>query len=140
MMRNESQEARFIKSFMTEDELPRYSAKIDEYLSVSKASFNFGLIIEGMTFAAIFADSALLDTFFPIAKKCQSVIVCRASPSQKSQVVTMVKQKEKRALTLAIGDGTNDVAMIQTAHVGLGIKGLEGTDAASNADYAIGEF
>lgn len=41
---------------------------------------------------------------------------------------------------MAIGDGTNDVAMIQTAHVGIGIKGLEGTDAASNADYAIGEF
>lgn len=54
MMHNESQDARFIKSFMTEEELPRYSAKIDEHMSVSKASFNYGLIIEGMTFATIF--------------------------------------------------------------------------------------
>jgi P-type E1-E2 ATPase len=53
-----------------------------------------------------------MELFFPIVKKCQSVVVCRASPSQKSQVVTMVRQKEKKALTMAIGDGTNDVAMI----------------------------
>jgi magnesium-transporting ATPase (P-type) len=52
----------------------------------------------------------------------------------------MVRENEKTALTLAIGDGTNDVSMIKEAHVGIGIKGLEGTEAAASADYAIGTF
>lgn len=42
--------------------------------------------------------------------------------------------------TLAIGDGSNDVSMIHTAHIGIGLFGVEGTEAASNADYAVGEF
>lgn len=52
----------------------------------------------------------------------------------------MVRKKEPKLLTLAIGDGTNDVSMIKMAHVGIGIKGLEGTEAASNSDYSIGTF
>jgi P-type E1-E2 ATPase len=42
--------------------------------------------------------------------------------------------------TLAIGDGANDVAMIQEAHIGVGIRGEEGTQAVNSADYAIGQF
>lgn len=52
----------------------------------------------------------------------------------------MVRKHEPKAMTMAIGDGTNDVSMIKEAHVGVGIKGLEGTEAASSADYAIGTF
>lgn len=52
----------------------------------------------------------------------------------------MVRKKVPSALTLAIGDGTNDVSMIKEAHVGIGLKGLEGTEAAASADYAIGTF
>lgn len=52
----------------------------------------------------------------------------------------MVKNRLPTVKTLAIGDGTNDVAMIKAAHIGIGIKGLEGTEAASSADYAIGTF
>ena len=54
------------------------------------------------------------------------VLACRVSPKQKADVVTMVKQKYTTATTLAIGDGANDVNMITTAHVGVGISGLEG--------------
>jgi len=43
-------------------------------------------------------------------------------------------------MTMAIGDGTNDVAMIKEAHVGIGLKGLEGTEAAASSDYSIGTF
>ena len=46
----------------------------------------------------------------------------------------------KKAMTLAIGDGANDVAMIQEAHVGVGIAGLEGAQASMSADYAVGQF
>jgi magnesium-transporting ATPase (P-type) len=60
------------------------------------------------------------------------------TPSQKAAVVALAKEKGKRCL--AIGDGGNDVSMIQEAHVGVGISGREGLQAARAADYAIGQF
>lgn len=50
----------------------------------------------------------------------------------------MVKVKYKKLTTLAIGDGANDVNMIVAAHIGVGISGLEGQQAARSSDYAIG--
>ncbi|KAG8520245.1 Phospholipid-transporting ATPase IB, partial [Galemys pyrenaicus] len=61
------------------------------------------------------------------------------SPLQKSEIVDVVKKRVK-AITLAIGDGANDVGMIQTAHVGVGISGNEGMQATNNSDYAIAQF
>ncbi|KAJ8795322.1 hypothetical protein J1605_018337, partial [Eschrichtius robustus] len=61
------------------------------------------------------------------------------SPLQKSEVVEMVK-KQVKVITLAIGDGANDVSMIQTAHVGVGISGNEGLQAANSSDYSIAQF
>lgn len=52
----------------------------------------------------------------------------------------MIKESEPQSITLAIGDGANDVNMIQRAHIGIGIFGKEGYQAASNSDYAIGQF
>jgi len=66
------------------------------------------------------------------------VIACRVSPKQKAEIVQFVKLKHPRATTLSIGDGANDVNMITMAHVGVGISGLEGQQAARSADYAIG--
>jgi len=62
----------------------------------------------------------------------------RVSPLQKSEIVDMVK-KHVNAITLAIGDGANDVGMIQTAHVGVGISGNEGMQATNCSDYAIAQ-
>lgn len=62
----------------------------------------------------------------------------RVSPLQKSEIVEVVK-KRVNAITLAIGDGANDVGMIQTAHVGVGISGNEGMQATNNSDYAIAQ-
>lgn len=50
-----------------------------------------------------------------------------------------VVKKRVKAITLAIGDGANDVGMIQTAHVGVGISGNEGMQATNNSDYAIAQ-
>ena len=61
-----------------------------------------------------------------ITNNCSSVLCCRVSPLQKQQVVTMVRDSKENISTLAIGDGANDVNMINAAHVGIGIKGLEG--------------
>ncbi len=71
---------------------------------------------------------------------CKSVICARVSPKQKAKVVEMVRRARPAMVTLAIGDGANDVPMIQTANVGIGIFGLEGKQAVMTADYAIGQF
>jgi len=67
------------------------------------------------------------------------VVCCRVSPQQKADVVSMVKNRLK-VVTMAIGDGANDVAMIQQADVGVGINGLEGRQAVMASDYAISRF
>lgn len=61
------------------------------------------------------------------------------SPLQKALVVKLVKRNLK-SLLLAIGDGANDVSMIQAAHVGVGISGVEGLQAARSADVSIAQF
>jgi phospholipid-transporting ATPase len=51
-----------------------------------------------------------------------------------------VVKKFTKSILLAIGDGANDVSMIQAAHVGVGISGVEGLQAAQSADFAISQF
>lgn len=77
--------------------------------------------------------------FTKIALNCRSVICCRVSPFQKAEMVQLVKELTKE-VTLAIGDGANDVAMIRTANIGVGISGSEGLQAAHAADYTISQF
>ncbi len=68
---------------------------------------------------------------------CEGLVVYRSSPSQKADIVRYVRNARKDQITLAIGDGANDVNMIESAHVGIGIMGKEGNQAASFADFAI---
>ena len=75
-----------------------------------------------------------------LAQECESVICCRMSPLQKAQIVAMMKNHPDQPVTAAIGDGANDVAMIQEAHVGLGIMGKEGRAAVRSADFAFAKF
>uniref|UniRef100_A0A8C4EZ78 Phospholipid-transporting ATPase n=1 Tax=Dicentrarchus labrax TaxID=13489 RepID=A0A8C4EZ78_DICLA len=74
-----------------------------------------------------------------LACLCKTVICCRVTPLQKAQVVELVK-RHKRAVTLAIGDGANDVSMIKTAHIGVGISGQEGMQAVLASDYSFAQF
>lgn len=55
-------------------------------------------------------------------------------------MVRLIKRSEKKPVTCAIGDGANDVSMIQEAHIGLGIFGKEGRNAARSADFAFAKF
>jgi len=68
------------------------------------------------------------------------VLACRVSPKQKADVVNLIKKRFPNTTTLSIGDGANDVSMILQAHVGIGILGKEGQQAARSADFAIGQF
>ncbi|KAL2169961.1 hypothetical protein VTG60DRAFT_5431 [Thermothelomyces hinnuleus] len=96
------------------------------------------LVIDGFTLRWVLSDS-LKQKFLLLCKQCKSVLCCRVSPAQKAAVVSMVKNGLD-VMTLSIGDGANDVAMIQEADVGVGIAGLEGRQAVMSADFAIGQF
>ncbi|KAI7791325.1 putative phospholipid-transporting ATPase IC [Triplophysa rosa] len=77
--------------------------------------------------------------FVNLAGQCQSVLCCRVTPAQKAEIVEMVK-KHSTSITMAIGDGANDVNMIKTAHIGVGVCGVEGSQAVQNADFALAQF
>ncbi|KAI3661424.1 hypothetical protein MP638_003897 [Amoeboaphelidium occidentale] len=84
---------------------------------------------------------SILSLFLELAMNSDAVICCRFSPMQKRLMVEWVKRKlGKNAVTLAIGDGANDVAMLREAHVGIGITGREGLQAARASDYSIPKF
>ncbi|KAF4589570.1 phospholipid-translocating P-type ATPase domain-containing protein [Ophiocordyceps camponoti-floridani] len=97
-----------------------------------------GLVIDGFTLRWALNDR-LRQKFLILCKQCKSVLCCRVSPAQKASVVAMVKGGLD-VMTLSIGDGANDVAMIQEADVGVGIAGVEGRQAAMSSDYAIAQF
>ncbi|XP_038572102.1 phospholipid-transporting ATPase IK [Micropterus salmoides] len=78
-------------------------------------------------------------TFMSLAEQCQSVLCCRVTPGQKADIVTLVR-KHTSSVTMSIGDGANDVNMIKTAHVGVGMAGVEGGQAVHNADFALSQF
>lgn len=96
------------------------------------------LVIDGksLTYAL---EKDLEKQFLDLAVMCKAVICCRVSPLQKALVVKLVKRHLK-CILLAIGDGANDVSMIQAAHIGIGISGVEGLQAARSADVSIAQF
>ena len=96
-------------------------------------------IFEGESLAIILKDHELEQMFLQTAQYCAAVICCRATPRQKADVVRLIKRATGK-ITLAIGDGANDVNMMQEAHIGIGIYGNEGMRAVQASDYAIGEF
>ncbi|EPE04901.1 phospholipid-translocating p-type atpase [Ophiostoma piceae UAMH 11346] len=100
---------------------------------------NLALVIDGksLTYAL---ERDLEKLFLDLAIICKAVICCRVSPLQKALVVKLVKKYQKESILLAIGDGANDVSMIQAAHIGVGISGMEGLQAARSADVSIGQF
>uniref|UniRef100_A0A667YXM4 Phospholipid-transporting ATPase n=1 Tax=Myripristis murdjan TaxID=586833 RepID=A0A667YXM4_9TELE len=96
------------------------------------------LVIDGRTLAMAL-ESDLVDRFVDLARRCRSVLCCRVTPLQKSAVVKVIREKLK-VMTLAVGDGANDVNMIQAADVGIGISGQEGMQAVMASDFAISRF
>eukprot|EP00250_Pteridium_aquilinum_P014698 c22146_g1_i1 orf=313-3942(-) len=98
----------------------------------------FALIIDGKALTYSLGKDVEGD-LMELAIKCASVICCRVSPKQKAMVTKLVKNKTG-AITLGIGDGANDVGMIQEAHVGVGISGVEGMQATMASDFSIAQF
>lgn len=97
-------------------------------------------MVSGLKLVKILACKEALDIVEKVLLAAKAVVIYRASPSQKADVVNFIKARAKGKMTLAIGDGANDVNMIQSAHIGVGIKGKEGNQASMFADYSIPEF
>ena len=104
----------------------------------AEVSGGFALVINGHSLVhALTPDMEL--AFLGVAEHCTAVICCRVTPLQKALVVELIK-KYKEAVTLAIGDGANDVSMIKAADIGVGISGQEGMQAVLASDYSIAQF
>ncbi|XP_032576602.1 phospholipid-transporting ATPase ID isoform X7 [Drosophila sechellia] len=98
----------------------------------------FALVVNGHSLVHCLSPE-LENKFLDIASQCKTVICCRVTPLQKALVVELIK-RAKNAVTLAIGDGANDVSMIKAAHIGVGISGQEGLQAVLSSDYSIAQF
>jgi phospholipid-translocating P-type ATPase (flippase) len=98
------------------------------------------LVIDGPSLIPIMADKETRRLLLLFTQCCQAVVCCRVSPDQKREIVDLVKKNVHGVRTLSVGDGANDVAMITTAHVGVGIRGEEGVQAVNASDFAIGQF
>uniref|UniRef100_A0A8C7XL52 Phospholipid-transporting ATPase n=1 Tax=Oryzias sinensis TaxID=183150 RepID=A0A8C7XL52_9TELE len=104
----------------------------------SSGSTGFILAIDGRTLDWALQED-LRSSFLELSRKCKAVLCCRSTPLQKSKVVQLVRD-HLRVMTLAVGDGANDVSMIQVADVGIGISGQEGMQAVMSSDFAIPRF
>ncbi|KAL6451184.1 DNF1 Phospholipid-transporting ATPase DNF1 [Candida maltosa Xu316] len=119
--------------------LGSYEEKEEAMGDHSPPDDRFGVIIDGDALKRALSNAETKRKFLLLCKKCRAVLCCRVSPAQKAAVVKLVKETLD-VMTLAIGDGSNDVAMIQAADVGVGIAGEEGRQAVMSSDYAIGQF
>uniref|UniRef100_A0A8C2D8X8 Phospholipid-transporting ATPase n=1 Tax=Cyprinus carpio TaxID=7962 RepID=A0A8C2D8X8_CYPCA len=142
MLREEMKEI-FIVASNTAEEVreelkSRFLGKKSQVVEDEKVNGEYGLVINGHSLAFALQKDMQLE-LLRTACMCQAVICCRVTPLQKAQVVELVK-KHKKAVTLAIGDGANDVSMIKTAHIGVGISGQEGMQAVLSSDFSFAQF
>ena len=137
---------RLIKDYSTVTILDHEAGQVDEMAAAAVVAIVQGtvahsvVVVDGQTLSRITEDDTLQGLFYELAILADSVICCRASPSQKALLVHTIRKRVKKSITLAIGDGANDIAMIQEAHVGIGITGKEGLQAARTSDYSIAQF
>jgi phospholipid-translocating ATPase len=143
---NIAHSARLAKNFSEMIILDHTTGEVEQRMATATLDLSKGtiahsvVVVDGQTLAEIDANETLKLLFFELAVLADSVICCRASPSQKASLVKKVRTKINKSITLAIGDGANDIAMIQEAHVGIGISGKEGLQAARISDFSIAQF
>ena len=97
------------------------------------------LVIDGASLQMYMEDRELAAYFFKVACALPAVVCCRCTPTQKAEVARQI-QRHTRKRVACIGDGGNDVSMIQAANVGIGIVGKEGRQASLAADFSINQF
>lgn len=113
---------------------------IEDAKTTMEGKSNGGLVLDGTFVQQILTSKDGRPMLYELAMSSQTCVCCRLSPQQKRRLVELVKDMNRKGITLAIGDGANDVPMIQGAHVGIGIRGKEGNQAVQASDVAISQF
>jgi phospholipid-translocating ATPase len=113
--------------------------KFEELNQKINSEKEHALVLDGKTLSLIWEHN-MKEELSKLSEKCSTVLCCRMSPLHKAQIVAMVKQFKDQPICAAIGDGANDVSMIQEAHVGIGIMGKEGRQAVRCSDFAFSKF
>ena len=121
-------------------QLKQFACDYNKQKRERKQPKHFALLISQCELTIIMDNDKYKKLFYSLASKCKTVLCCRVTPKQKAQMVNLIKQHQPSTTTLAIGDGANDVNMITSANIGIGIIGVEGKQAARASDYAIGQF
>lgn len=143
---NIAHSARICKTYSEVYILDATEGSLQDKIAVTLADVARGMVphsvvvIDGHTLGVVEEDESLRVLLFDLVARVDSVICCRASPAQKATLVKCIRDTVSSSLTLAIGDGANDIAMIQASHVGIGISGREGLQAARISDYSIAQF
>ncbi|XP_071921511.1 probable phospholipid-transporting ATPase 4 isoform X1 [Coffea arabica] len=121
-----------------EDILSQIRNSYQEIVKGNKKDVPSALIVDGKAMEVALR-SEISNQFLQLAVMCDSVICCRVSPKQKALIARLVKEYTGKT-TLAIGDGANDVGMIQEADIGVGISGMEGMQAVMASDFSLPQF
>lgn len=143
---NIAHSARICKTYSEVYILDANEGSLQDKIAVTLADVGRGMVphsvvvIDGHTLSIVEEDDSLRVLLFDLVARVDSVICCRAAPAQKATLVKCIRDQVPSSLTLAIGDGANDIAMIQASHVGIGISGREGLQAARISDYSIAQF
>jgi phospholipid-transporting ATPase len=120
-----------IHKISNDDELELFCS--DEMIELNheriKQGEKWGILLEAGPLQSMLDLDFLKVNFLQISKTCEAVVCCRVSPNQKAEVVGLIKDDDDETVTLAIGDGANDVSMIRRAHIGIGLYGNEGMNA-----------
>lgn len=126
------------------EDIKYVKSQMDENIRQGTDGNGYGLVVTGQALEYCLEPNNK-PRFLHIADLCKSVVACRVTPIQKSDVVNLIKFKNKfngeaAPVTLAIGDGANDVSMIKAAHIGVGISGEEGSQAQMASDFSFAQF
>jgi len=112
----------------------------DGRLALARNRKPSGLVIDGTFVTFVLQARAGPARLYNLALQSRACVSCRLSPNQKQKLVELVRNHDRTGITLAIGDGANDVSMLQGAHIGIGIRGKEGNQAVQASDVAISQF
>jgi len=113
---------------------------IEEAKTKLAGTENGGLVLDGTFTQFCLASPEAKKELYSMAIATKSCVCCRLSPQQKRKLVDLVRKENTLGITLAIGDGANDVSMIQGAHIGIGVRGKEGNQAVTASDVAVSQF
>ncbi|KAI8911671.1 hypothetical protein EDD86DRAFT_269453 [Gorgonomyces haynaldii] len=116
----------------------RLSRDMKEHLKLAEQRIRMGLVVDGQTLKLL-TENNMMEQFLLLCLQSESVVCCRLSALQKALIVQSIRTKTK-AICVAVGDGANDVSMIQKSHVGVGVAGKEGSQAALASDFVISRF